>query len=111
MRWLTEDAKLVCAHRGNVKIFYSQNFVTICHRKILVKPDPVGKSILSCPNYSAATKPCITTLAVKKGYSKFIRIGRRSVCLDTIVGLTDGTPPGTVEYFVRLAGQNFVEQR
>ena len=111
MLWLTEDAKLVCAHRGNVNIFYSQNFVTIHNRKILVKPDPVGKSITSCPNYSAVTKPCLTTLVVKKGYSNFIRIGGRSVCLDTVTGLTDGTPPGTVDYFVRLPGQGLVAQR
>ena len=108
---LTEDAKLVCAHRGNVKITYSQKFVTIHKKKLLVKSDPVGKSISKCPNFAAAIKPCLTTLVVKEGYSDFVRIGGRPVCLDTVTGLTDGTPPGFVEYSVRKPGQKFVAQR
>ena len=31
------------------------------------------------------------------------------LCLDTVVGKTDGTPPGVVIYHVRQPGQDFVE--
>jgi hypothetical protein len=32
------------------------------------------------------------------------------MCLDTVNGLTDGTPPGVVEYKVRHAGQELVTE-
>jgi hypothetical protein len=32
------------------------------------------------------------------------------VCLDTVTGLTDGTPPGIVTYKVRHAGQALVSE-
>jgi hypothetical protein len=38
-----------------------------------------------------------------------LRIAGRRVCLETVTGLTDGTPPGTVKYLVRDPGQGFVQ--
>jgi hypothetical protein len=57
-----------------------------------------------------AIKPCTTTLPVRVGYSDLLRIEGRRVCLDTVTGLTDGSPPGTVNYSVRAAGQALVRQ-
>jgi len=56
-------------------------------------------------------KPCLTTLAVRDGYSNLVRIDQHRVCLDTVTGLTDGTPPGIVVYTVRDPGQPFVTER
>ena len=53
-------------------------------------------------------KPCTTTLKVTVGYSTFLKIDGHAVALDTVMGLTDGTPPGVVKYKVRLAGQALV---
>ena len=78
-------------------------------RKVLVEADPVGRSISLCPN-TVPFKPCTTTLVVQKGYSEFIRVDNRRLCLDTVTGYTDGTPPGVVMYVVRLAGQKFVSE-
>jgi hypothetical protein len=47
---------------------------------------------------------------VQKGYSQFIRVEDHWLCLDTVTGFTDGTPPGVVMYVVRDAGQNFVSE-
>lgn len=103
---ITENARLVCKHEtGKVNITPSQHFVTIDKNKILVEPDPVGKTITGCLNVGASIKPCTSTLAVFQGYSDFIRIDGRRVCLDSIKGITDGTPPGGVEYIVRKPGQ------
>jgi hypothetical protein len=111
MRVLTEDAVLVCNHiLGTVKNQPSQEWVTIDGRKVLVENDPEGRSISSCPNVGITIKPCQLTLKVNVGYSEWIRIGGRRICLDTVDGLTDGTPPGTVHYKVRLAGQDFVSE-
>lgn len=110
MELLTEDADLRCAHElGKVAIAPSQNWVRISGRRILVDNNPEGRSISGCPNYGPTIKACTQTLAVQRGYSALVYIDRQSVCLDTVTGLTDGTPPGTVKYRVRTSGQHYVE--
>ena len=111
MYWLTEDAVLVCAHElGIVGIRATQDLVTIEGRRVLVAVDPESRPIVGCPNVGPTIKPCTTTLPVKQGYSDLIRIDGRKLCLDPVTGLTDGTPPGTVEYHVRSAGQALVAE-
>ena len=108
---LTEDAVLVCKHElGKVGIVATQHFVTVNGRSVLVETNPEGRPISHCPNYGATIKPCLKTLKVKVGYSDLLRIDGKRVCLDTVTGLTDGTPPGTVEYKVRSAGQDSVSE-
>ncbi|HSV15832.1 MAG TPA: hypothetical protein VLI90_16335, partial [Tepidisphaeraceae bacterium] len=68
-----------------------------------------GCSIAACPNVGIAIKPCQITLKVNQGYSTFIRVDGQRLCLATVQGLTDGTPPGVVIYNVRQPGQDFVE--
>jgi hypothetical protein len=109
MKILTEDSLLVCKHElGKVSNQPSQELVTIAKRRVLVENDPEGRSISKCPNIGIAIKPCTTTLKVDTGYSEFIRINGKRVCLNTVTGLTDGTPPMTVKYYVRTPGQDWV---
>jgi hypothetical protein len=110
MQILTEDAILKCNHGGLVAIKPSQDLVTIESREVLVEVDPEKKSISGCPNVGVAIKPCQLTLTVQAGYSDLIRIKERRACLDTITGLTEGTPPGTVHYRMRDPGQEFVSE-
>jgi len=108
---LTEDAVVVCKHElGKVKIEATQRLVKVEGTSVLVETDPEGRPISHCPNYGPTIRPCLTTLKVKVGYSDLLRIEGRRVCLDTVKGLTDGTPPGIVEYKVRSAGQDFVSE-
>ena len=107
---LTEDARVVCAHRGVVSVAPTQDVVTISGRRVLVESNPVGRPILRCPHLGATIKPCQRTLQVRAGYSEFIRVEGNRICLSTIKGLTDGTPPGVVEYLVAVPGQNLVEE-
>lgn len=110
MFWLTEDAVLVCSHEvGVVANTTTQSFVTIKHRRVLIENNPENRTIVGCPNTGPSIKPCLKTLKVKRGYSSFIRINGHRVCLSSVVGYTDGTPPGTVTYQVRSAGQKLVE--
>jgi hypothetical protein len=83
--------------------------VTINGRKVLVEKDPEGRPISNCPNIGISIKPCTTTLVEERGYSEFIRVDGRRMVLDHLVGKTDGTPPGLVNYSVRKPGQDFVE--
>ena len=106
---LTEDALLVCKHElGKVKVEATQELVTIGRRKVLVESDPEGQPISGCPLTYPIAKRCDRTLAVQVGYADLLRIEGRRVCLDTVTGLTDGTPPGTVKYEVRQPGQGLV---
>lgn len=112
MRLLTEDAVVVCTHRlGRVDVRAKplrQGLVSVAHRRLLVEDDPEQRPIRLCPNYGITVKPCNTSLAVTIGYSTLLRIDGRSVCLDTVWGYTDGTPPSVVAYEVVDPGQRFV---
>jgi hypothetical protein len=111
MLLLTEDALLVCTHElGKVAIVPTQKLVRIEDRLVLVEPNPEERPISGCPNIGATIKPCLQTLKVRTGYSTWLRIEGRPICLDTVVGFTDGTPPGVVEYKVNSAGQELVEE-
>lgn len=111
MRWLTEDAVIVCLHElGIAANRPSQQLVTVAGRRVLVDDDPEGRTITGCPNYGVMIKPCQLTLHVQSGYSDFLRIGGKRICLDTVAGLTEGTPPGTVKYRVRVPGQDLVSE-
>ena len=108
MKLMTSAATIHCDHDGVVTNEPSQTWVTISASPILLEPDPTGRSISRCPNISPVTKPCVLTLGVSAGYSTFVRIDRHAVCLDSLVGLTDGSPNGVVTFRVRDAGQPFV---
>lgn len=111
MRWLTQDAVLACEHGGRVKVDTTQDFVRIAGRLVLVEPNPESRSIAGCPNSNPVIgiRSCLHTLKVRQGYSQFVRIAGEPVCLDSIEGLTDGTPPGLVKYKVRDPAQTLVE--
>lgn len=108
MRIVVRDGTVRCGHDGVVALTASQPWVRVGGSPVLVEPDPVGRSISLCPNVSATIKPCTATLAVHEGYSTFVRVAGHPVCLDTVVGYTDGTPPGAVDYTVRDPGQRLV---
>lgn len=109
MRVLTEDAVLPCQHEnGLAQIVPTQVLARIDGRHVLVAKDPEGRPIVGCPMSGPGVKPCTMTLPATDGYSSLVRIDGRRVCLDTVIGLTDGTPPGTIKYTVRRPGQALV---
>lgn len=109
---LTEEARLVCKHEvGRITNKPSQDWVTIGKIPVLVENDPEGRVINGCPVVPPIGRPCVTTLKVQTGYSDWIRVGGKRMCLDTVTGFTDGTPPGVVKYKVNFAGQEFVSEK
>jgi hypothetical protein len=109
MRWMTEDATVACAHdTGTVTGFDpAQSWVTVNGRRVLVEPDPVGRTIVRCNNLPPQGVPCTATLAVEQGYSTFAQVDGRRICLDTVRGLTNGVAP--VDYTVRDPAQRLVD--
>ena len=110
MHWVTLEAVVQCAHLGKVGLTASQTWVTVLGRPVLVRADPEGRPISGCPNIGPTIKPCTSTLKVRSGYSTWIRVDGRPVALDSLVGLTDGTPPGVVKYQVNAPGQRLVSE-
>ena len=109
MQLIMENAHLACLHAlGRVQNRPSQDLVRIDGNRLLVRPDPERRDIKGCPNMGATIKPCQHTLPVIEGYSTLLAVDGHAVCLDTVRGLTDGTPPGVVEYEVRNPGQSLV---
>jgi hypothetical protein len=116
---LTFNAVVKCSHDALVTNKYSQDWLTISEpsaevdraRKptpILIEPDPESCAITRCPMINVGILPCLLTLHVRAGYSTFLTVGGKPVCLKSLIGLTNGSP-GVQEYTVRNAGQNFVE--
>lgn len=108
MKILVLEGIVRCGHDGSVQNVASQEWVRVDTSPVLVESDPQGRSISGCPNVSVNFKPCQNTLVVGIGYSIFVRIGGHAICLDSIQGFTDGTPPGLVRYDVRDPGQAYV---
>jgi hypothetical protein len=108
VRIITRNAKLRCGHDGSVQNQPSQQWVSVGGSPVLVENDPEGRNISMCPNIGINIKPCTHALKVARGYSTFVTIGGHAVCLDSIEGFTDGTPPGAVKYTVRDPGQSWV---
>lgn len=109
MKLLTDRAVIKCGHDGIVSNQASQHFVTIQGVPVLIADDPVGRNIVACPNYGMGRKPCTSTQAVRTGYSTFVTISGHTVCLDTLVGVTDGVDVQVVLYTVRDPAQTLVE--
>ena len=109
---LNEKAVLICLHvRGIITNKLAQDYVRIAKSPVQIDNDPEGRNIVGCPNIGVGIKPCTNTLQVRKGYSTWVKINGRGICLDTVTGLTDGTPPGVVMYIVREPGQRFVSEK
>jgi hypothetical protein len=109
MRCVTLRSVLKCGHDGMVQNRASQTFVTISQVPVLVSDDPVGRSIVACPNYGLNVKPCTTTRSVRTGYSAFVTVAGHAVCLDVLEGVTDGVDAQVVTYTVRDPRETFVD--
>ncbi len=107
---LTKKAYFLCPHGGRSNPRARQGFVFVDNSPMLVRGDPVGRKISGCTNIipPSGIKPCITTLKVLSGHSAFISIKDRPICISSVEGFTDGTPPGTHRYKVHKSGQNWV---
>ena len=111
MKILSDEAKLVCKHElGRIKNKPSQDWVRINGHSILIENDPEGRDISGCPNIGVTIKPCQHTLKVDAGYSSLLRVDGKRICLDSVTGFTDGTPPGVVKYKVNDPGQELVTE-
>jgi hypothetical protein len=101
---VTVNATLMCVHNGRVTIPPRPGKTNVQMGAVLCDPDLVGATILGCTQVSATTKPCTQILSLQPGSTSLkVSVGGRPAYVSTLVGVTDGVPPGAVT--VRNAGQ------
>lgn len=114
---LTDNGVLRCSHRGplggRVNVHVTQHFVRINGGCLHVKNNTVNCSMdsLSCAIIQDPSKglfPCKKTVSAVSGYSRFVSIEGKPICLDSITGNTLSNPAGGT-YSVRNSGQRFVK--
>ncbi len=95
---LTTGASIVCIHGGRVTLTPRQATVTVQGAPVLRETDILGAPIIGCAQPpSPGTKPCTSVVSVLPGGSApTVSAGGLPVHLDTLSGITDGVPPGTV---------------
>lgn len=109
MLLVTSAAVVRCGHDARVRNVASKTWFTVMGAPVLVEADPVGRVVVACPNVGLNVKPCTRTLAVQTGYSTFVSVDGHALCLQTVVGPTDGVDAQVVLYTVRDPGQQLVE--
>jgi hypothetical protein len=95
---VTTGATILCSHGGKVTLTPGQTTVSIQGGAVLCEPDLVGAPIVGCAQPATpSSKPCTTVASTTPGSSSpRVSVGGRPVYLDTLSGLTDGVPPGTI---------------
>ena len=106
---ITAAAEIICVHGGRVVPVPSQQQLLIGGSPVLCVPDLQGAPIVGCPvPPTPVTKPCTTVAAVLPGsWSMRVAVGGRFAYMQTLVGLTDGVPPGAIQCL--FAGQVIVQ--
>jgi hypothetical protein len=110
LHWLTENGALHCLHpgAGKVDVASGSHFVRVNGARVNIKPNPLSRPINGCMHpASTNSKPCSLTLTVNTGYSAFIYIGGKPICLESITGVTESIPPSM--YKVSYPGQSMVK--
>ncbi|HEX6390572.1 MAG TPA: hypothetical protein VFZ89_14025 [Solirubrobacteraceae bacterium] len=96
MPLLTANAVILCSHGGKVNPIPSQTTVMAQGAPVLCGTDLLGAPIVGCPVVpSPATKPCLTVAAVMPpSWSLKVMVAGRPAYVASLVGVTDGVPPG-----------------
>ena len=99
---LTTGSKVLCGpdvppnHGGNVSVTSTAK-LKVNGNPVLLKSSIAGKSVSDCKTpTSNSTSPCLSVTSVTVGEASKLKVGGNPVMLDTLVGTTDGVPPGTV---------------
>lgn len=106
---LNANARLVCAHGGQVLVTPKQTAVVFGGAPALAEPDLLGAPITGCSvAATGTTKPCTTLVASNpNSTSTRVLVLGRPAYVQTFTGVTDGVPPGVVT--VENPGQVIVE--
>jgi len=96
---VTTKATIMCSHGGRVTLVPKQAQVLIQGGSVLCEGDLSGAPIVGCLQApSPSTKPCTMVVSTLPGSSApTVLVLGRPVLLQTLSGMTDGVPPGTLK--------------
>ena len=106
---VTTNARIICAHGGQVTLLPRQTTVTIQGGAVLRETDLIGAPIVGCAQPpTVSSKPCTMVASVMPGGSApTVSAGGMPVHTQALMGMTDGVPPGTIQ--VVSPGQTTVQ--
>jgi hypothetical protein len=102
---LTSASDVQCGHQGAVQAKSSAK-LTVSGNAVLLATGVVGSPVTNCSTKltSIPTSPCTTVVSLlPTSLAQKLTVGGLPVVLDTLSGLTDGVPPGSLE---SVAGQS-----
>ncbi|MFI6712712.1 hypothetical protein ACIBF7_40165 [Nonomuraea sp. NPDC050478] len=108
---LNADASIGCGHGGTVQLGAGAATLTAGGAKVLAAGDLDGRPISGCGTKPApgGIVPCTAVVSVTGGMAATLSDGGRAALLDTVTGLTNGNPPGTL--VVLSPGQTILRAR
>jgi hypothetical protein len=106
---LNSNAIIMCDHGGMVELIPKQFQVSIEGGFVLCDPDLVGAPITGCSQPATSyTAPCTLVVETLPGSSSpNIIVAGRPAYIETLTGVTNGSPPGTIS--VVFPGQAIAE--
>lgn len=97
---VNSNATLMCIHGGRVTLTPKQTTVTAGGAPIMRESDIMGSPIIGCAQPpSPGTKPCTAVISIipMSGTAATVMVGGLPAHTQTLTGMTDGVPPGTVQ--------------
>lgn len=96
---LNADASIGCGHGGSVQITPGQQRFTAGGSPVLAVGDLDGTPITGCTQLTVAatgTVQCTAVASLAGGGAARLSVGGRPVLLETLGGVTNGSPPGVL---------------
>lgn len=95
---LTTASTVGCGHDPGQVSTSSAAKLTVSGAAVLLQDSIAGKSVSGCGTTpSSSTSQCVTVSSVISGLAQKLTAGGAPVALATVVGLTDGVPPGALK--------------
>jgi hypothetical protein len=92
---LTTGSTVMCKHGGKVATGSTAK-LTVNGLPVLLAAGVSGRTVTTCPitdDPNTSTTKCRTVAAIIKGPAVKLKVGGQPVILDTLTGMTNGTPP------------------
>lgn len=97
---ITTSATIMCAHGGRVQLMPKQQTVLAGGAPILRETDLIGAPVVGCAQPpTVSSKPCTTVVSTipMSGTASTLLVGGMPAHTQTVTGMTDGVPPGTIQ--------------
>lgn len=96
MKVLNLAAVLKCSHGGTLQISPQSVKLRVAANEVLMEQHIISALIAGCPQSGSGITPCTAVTQITAGQATKLTINSQPVLLDTLAGITNGNPPGTL---------------